>query len=407
MKPKSLMFIAGEPSGDMHAADLVLALREQLPAAEADANSDAQPLHAGLAPRFFGAGGPRMAAAGVELAFDMTRYSTIGLSGVLKGYLRFRRLFEQLYRMALERQPDAIICVDFGIFNLRFAQAISAHARGRRGWFHDWKPKLIQYVSPQVWASREGRADKIARDYDLLLSIFPFEKEWYASRVPRLPVVFVGNPIVDRPILGAAESPTSPLVLLLPGSRKGELKRHLPVLRGTVEIMRSRVPGLRMRMVLPDEALATRAKAAGLPADIIVEAGGLAEAMVQATLAIASTGTVTMECAAAGLPVVALYKTSWFNYPFAKLLAKVEYVAMPNILANQPVFPEFIQAAATPSSIAAAALELLNDGQRRKEIRGKLSEIVASLGAPGASRRAAAAIVSLLVEQGATAGRSA
>ena len=198
MKPKSFMLIAGEASGDVLAAELVRALRQEFAEAEAIPTPDYQPLHASLEPRFFGAGGPRMAAEGVDLAFDMTAHSVIGLTEVLKHYLKFRRLFRQLFELALKRQPDAIICVDFSGFNRRFAHAVRQYARAHADWFHDWDPRLIQYVSPQVWASRERRAYQMARDYDLVLSIFPFEQAWYAKRVPQLPVEFVGHPIVDR-----------------------------------------------------------------------------------------------------------------------------------------------------------------------------------------------------------------
>src|SRR5437763_10971830 len=198
MRPRSLMVIAGETSGDLLAAELVQALRDELSAFGAAPTLDHQPLHASLEPRFFGAGGPAMANAGVELAFDMTEHSVIGLSDVLKNYSKFKRLFRQLHNLALERQPDAIVCVDFSGFNRRFARAMKEYVRAHTDWFHDWNPKIIQYVSPQVWASREGRAYQMARDYDLLLSIFPFEKEWYAKRVPGLRVEFVGHPIVDR-----------------------------------------------------------------------------------------------------------------------------------------------------------------------------------------------------------------
>ncbi len=198
MKPTSFMLIAGEASGDMLAAELVRALRQAVPEAGARPATDYQPLHAGLEPRFFGAGGPQMAAAGVELALDMTVHSVIGLSEALRNYLKFRRLFHQLFQLARERQPDAIICVDFSGFNRRFAHAIRQYTRARADWFHDWNPKIIQYVSPQVWASREGRAYQMARDYDLVLSIFPFEKAWYAKRVPQLRVEFIGHPIAER-----------------------------------------------------------------------------------------------------------------------------------------------------------------------------------------------------------------
>src|SRR5439155_20779190 len=145
-----------------------------------------------------GAGGPRMAEARVEMALDMTAHSVIGLSDVAKNYFKFRQLFRQLFQLALDREPDVIICVDFSGFNRRFAHAIKQYVRSRSDWFHDWQPKIVQYISPQVWASREGRARQMTRDYDLLLSIFPFEKEWYARHAPGLRVEFVGHPIIDR-----------------------------------------------------------------------------------------------------------------------------------------------------------------------------------------------------------------
>ena len=198
MKPHSFMVIAGEASGDVLAAELVHALRQELSERPASSTTDFQPLYVNLEPRLFGAGGPRLAAAGVEMALDLAAHSVVGLSDVLKHYLKFRRFFWQLFRLALLRQPEAIICVDFSEFNRRLAHAIRRYTRRHRGWFHDWEPKLIQFVSPQVWASRAGRAYQMAADYDLLLSIFPFEKAWYAKRVPKLRVEFVGHPLVDR-----------------------------------------------------------------------------------------------------------------------------------------------------------------------------------------------------------------
>jgi lipid-A-disaccharide synthase len=402
MKPKSFMLIAGEASGDMLAAELVRALRQELADAEAIPTTDHQPLHTNLAPRFFGAGGPQMAAAGVELAFDMTAHAVIGLSEALKNYLKFRRLFHQLFRLALERQPDAIICVDFSEFNRRFAHALRRYTRGHADWFHDWDPRIIRYISPQVWASREGRAFQMARDYDLVLSIFPFEKEWYAKRVPELRVEFVGHPMVDR--YGerrgtwgeGRRSDGKPRVVLLPGSRPDELRRHLSVMIDALVLIRAKVPNLRTRMVLPKESLVLQAKALSLPADLEVQTGGLPESLANADLAIAKTGTITMECAYFGVPTVALYKTSWSTWQIARHIVKVKYGAMPNLLANEEVFPEFIQGAARPENIARAALELLCDESRRAGVKARLSEIVASLGGPGAARRAAKAVVEML-----------
>jgi len=403
MKRKSFMLIAGETSGDILAGELVEALRREFEAGQAPCTWDYQPLYGSFEPRFFGAGGPQMAAARAELAFDMTAHSVTGISDVLKNYPKFRRLFKQLYQLAIDREPDAIICVDFSGFNRRFAHAIRQYAHAHHDWFHDWNPKIIQYVSPQVWASRESRVYQIARDFDLLLSIFPFEREWYAKRVPSLRVEFVGHPIIDRYdslSKGVDEESAvvakSPTMLLLPGSRPDELARHLPVLLGALERIRAEFSQVRARMVLPSETLAKQARDIGVPGSVQVQVGGLADALQQANLAIASTGTVTLECAYFGVPTVALYKTSWMTWQIAKRIVTVKYGAMPNLLANAEIFPEFIQDAATVENIARAGIELLRDKERRKRIKDELTSIVGSLGAGGAARRAARAVMETL-----------
>ena len=398
------MVIAGEASGDLLAAELVQALRREFAEAKAVPTTDLQPLAAGLEPRFFGAGGPRMAAAGVDLAFDMTAHSVIGLSEAVKHYLTFRRLFYTLFRLALERQPDVIICVDFSGFNRRFAHAIKQHVRARRGWFHDWSPRLIQSVSPQVWASREGRAYQLERDCDLLLSIFPFEKDWYAKRVPRLRVEFVGHPMVDRHgagrgTRGEGQGPGAmPMVLLLPGSRPGELRRHLPVLAEAAKLIAARREVV-FRMVLPHESLlqSVRAFEQVIPR-LELQVSRLDEALQTAAVALTKSGTITLECAYFGVPAVVFYKTSTLTYVVGKQLVKVKYLAMPNLLADEAVYPEFVQGAATAENLAAATLALLEDPARYAQIKARLAAIVAALGEPGASRRAAKAIVRRLHE---------
>jgi lipid-A-disaccharide synthase len=402
MKPKSFMLIAGETSGDMLAAELVQALRREFCAEIPRFTWDYQPLYTSLEPKFFGAGGPQMAEAGADLAFDLTAHSVTGISDVLKNYAKFRRLFAQLFQQALKREPDAVICVDFSGFNRRFAHAIKQYVRIHHDWFHDWNPKIIQYVSPQVWASRESRVYQMANDFDLVLSIFPFEKEWYAERVPKLHVEFVGHPIVDRYGPGSqtrgdsAPESATPTVLLLPGSRPDELRRHVPVLTSALQKMQAEVPQLRARMVLPNQALLDQAKATGLPEYLQTQVGGLTDALRQADLAIASTGTVTLECAYFGVPTVALYKTSWVTWQIAKRIVTVKYAAMPNLLANEEIFPEFIQDAATPVNIANAALALLRDKMRRQKIKARLAKIVSSLGPPGATDRVAKAVLATL-----------
>jgi len=394
MNPKTFMLIAGEASGDLLAAELVSALL-----AASKRSED------GRAPQFFGAGGPKMAEAGMELAFDLTKHSVVGFSDVLVNYFKFRRLFNQLHALAIERQPDAIIGVDYGGFNLRFGHAIKQYIRENP--FSKWNPKIIQFVSPQVWASRPGRAKLLAADYDLLLSIFPFEKEWYAKRAPKLRVEFVGHPMIGRftnddlrfsrresEIMSITNQ--KPQILLLPGSRRSELKRHLPVMLDALELIRGKLPSAKAKMVLPNPALKELAdKLSASPPNVEIQVGDLPRALAQADIAIASTGTVTMECAFFSVPTVTLYKTSWSTYQIGKFIVNVNWLTMPNILADEMVFPEFIQNDATPENLAGAALELLQDEPLRQKIKSQLAKIISSLGEPGASRRAATAILSL------------
>ena len=377
------MLIAGEASGDLLATELVSALRGKLPDA-----------------KFFGAGGLEMTAAGVELTFDLTQHSVIGISDALKNYFKFRRLFNQLLKLAIERKPDAIIGVDFGGFNLRFGHAIREYVRNNP--FSKWNPKIIQFVSPQVWASRPGRANLLAADYDLLLSIFPFEKDWYAQHAPKLRVEFVGHPMVGRFDKSKVQSPKSkvetatPTILLLPGSRPAELRRHLPVMLGALELIQEKLPSSRVKMVLPNETLKIIAdRLSALPANVEIQVGNLPQALAQTDIAIASTGTVTMECAFFGVPTVTLYKTSWLTYQIGKRIVTVKSLTMPNLLADEVVYPEFVQNSATPENIAEAALELMQNEPRRAQIKSRLARIVSSLGGSGASGRAAVAILSL------------
>jgi len=412
MKPRSFMLIASDPSGDLLAAELVSSIREKVLETDAGRPNDIQPLRTQLAPRFFGAGGPHMKAAGVDLACDMTQHSVIGFSEVFKNLLKFRRLFKQLLTIAIQRQPDVIIGVDYGGFNLRFAHAIKRHVRKRLGCFRGWNPKIVQYVSPQVWASRPGRAYQMAGDHDLVLSIFPFEKDWYATRVPKLRVQYVGHPMVDRfvtndlaHIAGRGQALTASVVnrtlqiLLLPGSRTNELHQHLPLMLEALNLIQSRKLSGRVcsaTMVLPNESLVQRAKSLGVPTTVHIQTGDLAQALAQADLALAATGTVTLECAFFGVPAVTLYKVSWAEYQYAKRIVRVKWLTMPNILAGDEIFPEFVQDAATPENIAGAALTLLQDEKRRQAVKAGVAKVVASLGGPGANARAAGAIVELL-----------
>jgi lipid-A-disaccharide synthase len=374
MNPKTVMVVAGDPSGDRLAADLVRALAGLLGSA-----------------RFIGAGGPRMAGAGVRESFDLTADAVIGLSDVFRKLPLFRRRLRELTRLAAAEKPELIVLVDFSGFNRRLARAIrNVCGRG---------PKIVQYVSPQVWASRPGRAEKMAQDFDLLLCLFPFEKDWFARRVPQFRVEWVGHPMFDRVKARGSEEGPVPTVVLLPGSRHGELKRHLPVVWEAADLIAAKQEA-RFKWVAPSEEMAAivRAWPAAGAATIEIQTGGLDAALSTATIAIASTGTVTLECAWFGVPTIAFYKTSALTYAIGRQIVSVSHLAMPNILAGKALFPELIQHEATPEKIANAALDLLGNPARRDEIRAGLREVISTLGGPGATARAAAAILDLKFE---------
>ncbi len=388
---KTVLMIAGEASGDTLGAELIEAMQ-------------AEP--GGDLIDFIGAGGPKMAAAGQHAEFDLTQHAVVGIWEVLKNYGKFRQLFRQLLDLATRREPDAIVLIDYPGFNLRFAGAIRNYQTSGGGAFRDWQPKIICYVSPQLWAWREGRVHAIARDIDLMLSIFPFEKEWYAERVPEFPVQFVGHPLVDRFPLAKPDGKSVPLdpdlfteeptVLLLPGSRRREIDKHLPVMLEAAVIFSEKIK-THLRMVLPSDEMLELARR-HIPTDIKIDlqVGGLAKALGQASLAIASSGTITMECAWFRVPTVVLYKTSPLTHALGRRLVKVPYLAMPNLLAGEELFPEFIQSAANADNLAEASLLLLRDKSQRTRILDGLDLVAAQLGESGAAARAARTVLGTL-----------
>lgn len=385
MTAKTVMIVAGDPSGDANAADLVKALAPALPGAQ-----------------FIGAGGPKMAGAGVKLSFDLMSNSAIGPTDALKNLGSFRSMLESLARLAQKRRPELVILVDSYSFTQPLAHRIRNMARSGDS---SWQPQIVRYTSPQVWASRPGRAEKMARDIDLLLCLFPFEKDWYARRGTKLRVEFVGHPMFDRhgPVAEKAGPPDPiPTVVLLPGSRTDELKRHLPVMLEAARRIAATGP-VRLKLVANDEKMAglMRTIASGFQfpqsgeTGLEIQINQLAGALIGATLAIACTGTVTMECAYFGVPTIALYKTNALFYLVARQVVTVKYLAMPNILADEPLFPEFIQGQATAENLARAALKLLADPSGREVVRNKLHRVIESLGGPGSTRRAAEKILQL------------
>ena len=232
-----IMFMVGETSGDTLAVELLKAMC-----------SEGQEVEA------FGAGGPKMKKAGVDLAIDLTEHAVIGIWEAIRNYRKFKGFFDQLMELALKEKPEAIICIDNPGFNLRFVKAIRKATAGGA-----WQPKIIYYVSPQLWAWHSSRVRQISEDVDLLLSIFPFEKEWYAKRAPGFPVEFVGHPLCDRYTDLEFRDPKSVhqprRLLLLPGSRTKEISRHLPIMVHAVKGIDAEPV-----IVFPDESLAAQAR---------------------------------------------------------------------------------------------------------------------------------------------------
>jgi lipid-A-disaccharide synthase len=370
------MFIAGEASGDTLGAELVKALKAS------PGGSDFV---------FFGAGGPKMADAGVEIAFDLAAHAVVGIWEVVKNYGKFKGFFDQLLQLADERKPDYVVLIDYPGFNLRFAKALRERS-ARSG----WTPRIVYYVSPQIWAWHGSRVHQIARDIDLLLAIFPFEKQWYAERKPAFRVEFVGHPLIDR-YAGACsleQESAKPKLLLLPGSRVRELRKHLPPMLETACRIAAEEK-VAIEMVLPNEKLADLARTFGNLEGISIRIGGLADALAHSTVAIASSGTVTMECAYFGVPTVVIYKTSWSTYLLGRRFIQVKYLAMPNLLGKEEIYPEFIQSEASPENLYSATTDLLRQPEKRLAIKTKLQKVIASLGDTGASHRAANAILKL------------
>jgi lipid-A-disaccharide synthase len=384
MTPKTIMIVAVDPSGDANAADLVKALAEAAP--------DVQ---------FIGAGGPRMAEAGVRLSFNLTDHAAIGPVDAIKNLGSFLRRRRHLADLARDRKPELIILVDSYTFNQPLARSIKKHVRAQSETQPNWSPKIIQYTSPQIWGSRPGRAEKMARNIDLLLCLYPFEKDWYARRGTPMRVEFVGHPMFDRHTTPPAASvdetrlaEENPIIVLLPGSRADELKRHLPVMLAAAREIAAARP-VRFKLVALNEKMADEMRSfqvAGAP-QVEIQTGQLAEALSGATLAITKTGTITLECAYFGVPTLAMYKVSPLFYFLARPFITVKYLAWPNLLADEPVVPEFIQGQASGENLAKAALELLADAPRRSAIRTKLGQIIQSLGGPGSTRRATAIIL--------------
>ncbi len=364
--------VAGEPSGDAHGAELIQALKEQQPRV-----------------RVIGVGGPRMAAAGQEQLLDMSAHAVLGLTEVLRQYFKFRKFRNQVLDLARRERPDAVVLIDCSGFNLRLTPQLRRDLPGTR---------IIYYISPQVWASRAGRVKAMQRDIDLLLSILPFEKAWFAQAAPKLNVQWVGHPVLDRIRKIDAVEPNPNFVALLPGSRRTEVEKHLPVLWEAARIMGRNRPGLKFILLCPNEAIQKYALGmlAKFPAPNFTfeyNIGYAISHLSRCALAIVASGTASLECALVGIPQIVIYRVHPLTYAVGRRVVKVNFLSLINVMADEAIVPEFIQDNLEASAVAQEGLELLGNPQRREVMKRRVAEVVARLGAPGASQRAAEAIL--------------
>jgi lipid-A-disaccharide synthase len=366
MRPNpGIMIVAGEASGDMHGAKL----------AEALARQDRRP-------DVFGIGGDRMRSAGVRIEVDAHRLSVVGITEVLAKLPQILDGMRTAKRLIREKKPDLLILIDFPDFNLHLASFAKRHA-----------VPVLYYISPQIWAWRQGRVRKIRRIVDHMAVILPFEETFY--RRHGVPVTFVGHPIMDH-YVSAADPSVPPrddqtaTVGLLPGSRDSEVRKLLPLMlsaaerigrRRNVHFLLSQAPS-----VSPD-LIRRLTQDVHLP--ITLFRGDTGRLLRQASLVIVASGTSTLEAAIHGTPMIIVYKVSPLSYRLGKALIRVPHIGLVNLIAGKRVAPEFIQDEASPDQVAAQVLALLEDAEHMGEMKYELAEVTRRLGSPGASDKVA------------------
>ena len=377
-----LLAVAGEASGDLHAARLLTELARIEP---------------GLS--VFGLGGDEMRAAGVSTVADSSEISVVGLIEVWKILPRARQIFAELLAEVDRRKPAAALLVDFPDFNLRLAKELA-----RRG------VPVVYYVSPQVWAWRKGRVRQIARDVARMLVLFPFEVEFY--RRHGVPAVHVGHPLVDevprlpqiwdRPEPRAAGEPFR--IALLPGSRRSEVEVLLPLQLGALAALARKMP-VEGRIIqaptIARESIERHLALAGFgekttPRLEIVDRERFA-AIADSHLALCASGTATLEVGLLGTPMIVCYRLSAWTYRLARLLVKLPHVSLVNLVLERGAVPEKLQHEAEPGRLAAEAVGLLENPAAIAAMRSALAELRGRLGVGGASERAAREVAGVLV----------
>lgn len=369
-----IYLFAGETSGDIHGANLIRALREEDPSVECA-----------------GVGGRQMADAGMRLDFNLAEHAIMGFVEVVRHLGFIRTLFNDTVARLERERPDCLVVVDYPGFNIRLAREAK-----RLG------IPVVWYISPQVWAWKKGRVKTIAQIVRKMLVILPFEEAIY--RNAGVSCEYVGHPLVDHlaSLTLTGQYRDGLTIGLLPGSREQEIGRLLGVMIGVARGIRDRYPHARFVVPCVDAERETqvRAMAGDFPLETTV--GKSYEVLGGARFCLVASGTATVEAALLGVPMIVMYKVAPVTYALARLLVHVEHIGMVNILAGKRIVPEFIQGAATAESILPEALALLEDGPRRNQMIEDLNKVRDQIGGPGASKRAALAV--LAVARDATRG---
>ena len=365
------MIVAGEASGDIYGANLVVALKKLTPDIT-----------------FFGLGGPEMEKVGVRVLYQVSTIAVVGMTEVIPRIKFIFGALRELKRLLKVTPPDILILIDYPGFNLNLAKR--AHSLGI---------PVLYYIPPQVWAWREGRVKKIAKRVDMVAVILPFEKEFYQRH--GLTVEYVGHPLLDGslPKRGKEKIKESldigfergPILGLLPGSRDEEIVRHMPAMIGAAEIISYYYPHLYCILPLASTVREEVVRPYLKDAKIDIKIGRLdTKAILKiADLALIASGTATLEAAITETPMVIIYKVSPITFILGRFLAKVSNIGLVNLVAGKAVVPELIQGEATALRLAEEGLAILKDDRLRTDMKKELKLVHDQLGQVGASNKAA------------------
>ncbi|WP_299447148.1 lipid-A-disaccharide synthase [uncultured Phascolarctobacterium sp.] len=374
-----ILISAGEASGDIHAAAVTAAIKK--------IDSSAQ---------IFGMGGDALRAAGGEVLFDIKDHGVMGFVEVIKKLPDLFKLRSDFAKVMDERKPDCMVVVDYPGFNMKLAKLA-----------HDKRIPVVSYIAPSAWAWHKGRAKNVAKIVDKVACIFPFEYDVYKEAGAS--VEFVGHPLLDivHPSMDKAEAEAwagkeagRPLVLIMPGSRLMEIEKMLPNLLAGAKLLQKQMPQVQFAMpragTIPVELLQDKIKDSGLK--IKITEGHNYDLFSVADLALATSGTVTLEAALCGLPSVIVYRTSALNAFIARRVINIPNIGLPNIVAGRQILPELLQEDFTPEKLAATAAELLLP-ESRQRLNDDLSYMKQRLGEPGAVGRVAQLILKMAEEK--------